>query len=106
MIANSEVKMAQPFNPAAPIEDLFEQINNGQDLVVAAGLPFLDTQLATKAYDLIYKTGFHNNVCKKWNCCLAVDRAYTNLQDHFTQVHRELHQLQSAAQKSGYTINN
>eukprot|EP00957_Ditylum_brightwellii_P106495 8125055-Ditylum_brightwellii.AAC.1 len=60
MIADLEVKMAQPFNPAAPIEDLFEQINDGQDLAVAAGLPYSDIQLATKAYDLIYKTGVHN----------------------------------------------
>eukprot|EP00957_Ditylum_brightwellii_P072114 5481668-Ditylum_brightwellii.AAC.1 len=78
MIAHLEVKMAQPFNPTAPIEDLFEQINNGQDLTVAAGLRFLDIQLATKAYNLIYKTGVHNDACKEWNCCLAVDRTYAN----------------------------
>eukprot|EP00957_Ditylum_brightwellii_P061546 4670485-Ditylum_brightwellii.AAC.1 len=59
--------MAQPFNPAAPIEDLFEQIDDGQDLAVAAGLPYSDIKLATKVYDLICKAEVHNDACKKWN---------------------------------------
>eukprot|EP00957_Ditylum_brightwellii_P059656 4528074-Ditylum_brightwellii.AAC.1 len=78
MIADSEVKMSQPFNPATPLEDLFEQINNGQDLAVTAGLPYLDIQMAAKAYDLIYKTGVHNNACKEWNCQPTAQRTYAN----------------------------
>eukprot|EP00957_Ditylum_brightwellii_P075393 5729663-Ditylum_brightwellii.AAC.1 len=72
--------MASPFNPAAPIEDLFEQISNGQDLAIAAGVPFSEIQL-------------------------AADKTYANLLDHFTQAHCELHQLQTAARNAGYTAN-
>eukprot|EP00957_Ditylum_brightwellii_P101546 7739200-Ditylum_brightwellii.AAC.1 len=31
MITELEANMSRPFNPAAPIEDLFEQLNDGQD---------------------------------------------------------------------------
>eukprot|EP00957_Ditylum_brightwellii_P194391 14804409-Ditylum_brightwellii.AAC.1 len=45
MITESEGKMAQLFNPAAPIEDLFEQISDGHDLAIAAGVPYSKSQL-------------------------------------------------------------
>eukprot|EP00957_Ditylum_brightwellii_P027488 2077963-Ditylum_brightwellii.AAC.1 len=67
MITKSESKMAQPFNPAAPIEDLFEQLSDGQDLAIAAGVPYSENQLVTKAYDLIFKTGVHSDACQEWN---------------------------------------
>eukprot|EP00957_Ditylum_brightwellii_P143931 10967293-Ditylum_brightwellii.AAC.1 len=65
--------MAQQFNPAVLLEDLFEQINDGQDLAIAAGIPYSDIQLTTKAYNLIFKTGVHNDACHEWNCRPAPD---------------------------------
>eukprot|EP00957_Ditylum_brightwellii_P151160 11509720-Ditylum_brightwellii.AAC.1 len=97
--------MAQPFNPAAPIEDLFEQISNRQDLAIADGVPFSEVQLVTKAYDLIFKMGVHNEACREWNQKQTADKTYLNLLDHFTRAHRKLHQLQTAARNAGYTAN-
>eukprot|EP00957_Ditylum_brightwellii_P194433 14807868-Ditylum_brightwellii.AAC.1 len=97
--------MAQPFNPAAPIEDLFEQISNRQDLAIAAGVPYLENQLVTKTFNLIFKTGVHNDRCWEWNRCPVVDNTYANLLDHFTQACCELHQLQTAARNAGYSAN-
>eukprot|EP00957_Ditylum_brightwellii_P032706 2479276-Ditylum_brightwellii.AAC.2 len=73
--------MANPFNPAAPIKDLFEQINDDQDRI-------------------------HNYACRKWNRKPANQKTFTNLQMHFTQTQQELYQLQSAARQAGYTANN
>eukprot|EP00957_Ditylum_brightwellii_P100813 7684030-Ditylum_brightwellii.AAC.1 len=99
--------MAKPFNLVAPIEDLFSQNSNGQDLAVAAGVPYLEMQLVTKAYDLIFKTGVHQNMCKEWKCRTVADRTYANLQLHFTMTHHELHQLQTVArQQAEYMANN
>eukprot|EP00957_Ditylum_brightwellii_P179473 13671883-Ditylum_brightwellii.AAC.1 len=106
MITDLEAKMSTPFNPAAPIKDLFVQISEGQDLAVAAGMPYLDIQLVTKTYDLIYKTGIHNNACKEWNRRAMARKTYARLQEHFTTAHRELRQLQAAARQLGYTANN
>eukprot|EP00957_Ditylum_brightwellii_P167872 12778822-Ditylum_brightwellii.AAC.1 len=106
MIIDSEAKMSASFNPAAPIENLFAQISNGQDLTVAAGVPYLDIQLVTKTYDLIYKTGVHNDACKELNCRAMARKTYARLWEHFTTAHHELHQLQTAARLLGYTANN
>eukprot|EP00957_Ditylum_brightwellii_P121915 9296940-Ditylum_brightwellii.AAC.1 len=59
--------MAQPFNPAAPIEDLFEQISDGQDLAIAAGAPYSESQMVNKTFDLIFCTRVHNDACREWN---------------------------------------
>eukprot|EP00957_Ditylum_brightwellii_P055556 4210746-Ditylum_brightwellii.AAC.1 len=106
MITDSEAKMGALFNPAAPIKDLFAQISDGQDLAVAAGMPYSDIQLVTKMYDLIYKTGVHNDACKEWNHRAMARKTYEQLQEHFTTAHRELHQLQTVARQSGYMANN
>eukprot|EP00957_Ditylum_brightwellii_P167174 12725861-Ditylum_brightwellii.AAC.1 len=105
MITESENKLAQPFNLAQPIEDLFEQLSDGQDLAIAAGVPYSENQLVTKAYDLIFKTGVHNNACQEWNQRQTADKTYAHLLKHFTQAHCELHQLQTAARNAGYTAN-
>eukprot|EP00957_Ditylum_brightwellii_P016905 1274925-Ditylum_brightwellii.AAC.1 len=97
--------MTKPFNPAAPIEDLFEQINDGQDLAIAAEIPYSKLQLINKAYDLIFKTGVHNDACKEWNRKPTADKTYANFQLHFTKAHRELHHLQVAARQAGYSAN-
>eukprot|EP00957_Ditylum_brightwellii_P173964 13244567-Ditylum_brightwellii.AAC.1 len=88
MITESDTNMAKPFDPAAPIEDLFAQISNRQDLAVAAGVPYLEMQLVMKTYDLIFKTGVYNDACKEWNRRAAADKMYANLQLDFTQTHQ------------------
>eukprot|EP00957_Ditylum_brightwellii_P005044 383569-Ditylum_brightwellii.AAC.1 len=105
MITESESKITQPFNPASPIKDLFEQISDGQDPAIAAGVPYSESQLVTKMFDLIFKTGVHNNACQEWNRLPAADKTFANLLDHFTQAHCELHQLQTAARNARYTTN-
>eukprot|EP00957_Ditylum_brightwellii_P052527 3983478-Ditylum_brightwellii.AAC.1 len=105
MITKSEANMAKPFNLVALIEDLFTQISNGQDLAVAAEIPYSEMQLVTKAYGLIFKTGIHDDACKEWIWNGVVDKIYPNLQLHFTRAYIELHQLQTAACQAGYSVN-
>eukprot|EP00957_Ditylum_brightwellii_P080898 6153944-Ditylum_brightwellii.AAC.1 len=105
MITELEANMSQPFNTAAPIKDLFEQLNNGQDLAIAAEILYSKMQLVNKAYDLIFKMGAHNDTCKEWNRRPAANKTYANLQLHFTAAHQELHHLQVAACQAGYLTN-
>eukprot|EP00957_Ditylum_brightwellii_P144268 10991370-Ditylum_brightwellii.AAC.1 len=88
MMTESEAHMAKQFNPPVPIEDLLDQINNGQDLAIAV------------------ETGVHNDACKEWNRLPVNLKTYANLQRHLTRAHRELHQLQSAARHAGYIAKN
>eukprot|EP00957_Ditylum_brightwellii_P147022 11193723-Ditylum_brightwellii.AAC.1 len=98
--------MSQQSNPAAPIEDLFEQLNGEQDLVAAAGLSYSKIQLVTKAFGLIFKTGVHNKAYHKWNCCPMAGKMCVNFQEHFTRAHHKLHQLQSVARNAKCSVNN
>eukprot|EP00957_Ditylum_brightwellii_P039571 2993554-Ditylum_brightwellii.AAC.1 len=106
MITDSEAKMGAAFNPAAPIKDLFSQISNGQDLAVAVGMPYSDMKLVTRMYDLIYKTGIHNDICKEWDSRAMARTTYARLQVRFTTAHSKHHQLQTVAWHAGYTANN
>eukprot|EP00957_Ditylum_brightwellii_P020554 1549608-Ditylum_brightwellii.AAC.1 len=63
-------------------------------------------QLITKTFTLIFQTGVHNYACGKWNRKSANQKTFANLQMHFTQSQREVHQLQSATRQAGYTTNN
>eukprot|EP00957_Ditylum_brightwellii_P004608 350481-Ditylum_brightwellii.AAC.1 len=99
------IKMSQPFNPALLIEDFFEQINDGQMLMEASNMPFTKNQLITKAFNLIFVTGVHNNACKEWRCRPAANNTWINFRMHFTDVHEELMELQEVAQQARYTSN-
>eukprot|EP00957_Ditylum_brightwellii_P051327 3892084-Ditylum_brightwellii.AAC.1 len=97
--------MSQPFNPALPIEDFYEQIDNEQMLMEAANTLFAKNQLITKAFNLIFVTGVHNEDCKEWRHRPAANKTWINFRMHFTDVHEELMELQEAAQQAGYTAN-
>eukprot|EP00957_Ditylum_brightwellii_P130538 9958058-Ditylum_brightwellii.AAC.1 len=97
--------MNQPFDPALPMEGFFEQLDEGQMLMDAANAPFTKNQLVTKAFNLIFITGVHNNACKEWRCKASIGKTWTNFQTHFTDVHKNLMELQDAAQQAGYTAN-
>eukprot|EP00957_Ditylum_brightwellii_P202871 15332149-Ditylum_brightwellii.AAC.2 len=106
MIVELENNMVQPFDPVTPIESVLEQLNNGQDLAAVAENPYSNMQLVIKASDLILKTRVYNNVCREWNRLSVPDNIFSNVQEHFTMTHMEMHQLQITAQQAGYTTNN
>eukprot|EP00957_Ditylum_brightwellii_P166378 12665527-Ditylum_brightwellii.AAC.1 len=70
--------MNQVLNPALPIEDFFEQIYEGQMLMDAANAPFIKNKLVTKAFNLIFITGVHNNACKEWRCKAPNEKTWIN----------------------------
>eukprot|EP00957_Ditylum_brightwellii_P152025 11576350-Ditylum_brightwellii.AAC.1 len=97
--------MSQPFNPALPIKDFFEQLDEGQMLMDAANTPFTENQLVTKVFNLIFVTGAHNDACKEWRRKAPADKKWINFCTHFTDAHEELMELQEAAQQASYTAN-
>eukprot|EP00957_Ditylum_brightwellii_P165149 12574432-Ditylum_brightwellii.AAC.1 len=70
--------MNQVFNPALPIEEFFEQIDEGQMLMDATNVPFTKNQLVTKAFNFIFVTGVHNNACKEWRHKAPNDKTWIN----------------------------
>eukprot|EP00957_Ditylum_brightwellii_P065458 4966049-Ditylum_brightwellii.AAC.1 len=70
--------MNQAFNPALPIEDFFEQMDEGQMLMDAVNAPFTKNQLVSKAFNLIFVTGVHNAACKEWRRKAPNDKTWIN----------------------------
>eukprot|EP00957_Ditylum_brightwellii_P117588 8968036-Ditylum_brightwellii.AAC.1 len=57
MLRTSSEKMRTLYNPAAPIEELFQQIDETNDLAQDANSPFQDRQLVNIGYDLVFWSG-------------------------------------------------
>eukprot|EP00957_Ditylum_brightwellii_P101884 7765486-Ditylum_brightwellii.AAC.1 len=71
----------------------------------AANMLFTKNQLITKAFNLIFVTGVHNDACKEWRRRSTANKTWINFRTHFTYAHEELMELQEAAQQAGYTAN-
>ena len=61
--ANSK-KMATPWNPPTPIENLWKQLREGQDFAQEGNEPISDATLARNGYELILATGLFTTACK------------------------------------------
>eukprot|EP00957_Ditylum_brightwellii_P160900 12250161-Ditylum_brightwellii.AAC.1 len=58
--------MRTPYNPAAPIEEMFKQINEASNLAQDAHSPYQDRQLVNIAYDLFFQAAVLNDACRTW----------------------------------------
>ena len=89
----------------APIEMLFDQIEDAQDYAVAAGQPYTNNQLLTTAYNLVYATGLFFDDCKAWNRLPPNQKTMENFKTMFQQAQRELRDQQRTAQQAGFQAN-
>eukprot|EP00957_Ditylum_brightwellii_P188540 14353641-Ditylum_brightwellii.AAC.1 len=64
MFCTSSEKMRTPYNPAAPIEEMFKQIDEASDLAQDANSPYQDQQLVNIPYDLVFWAAVLNNACQ------------------------------------------
>ena len=63
---DNDARMREPFDPSKPIEELYEQIEDATDYADAAGAPYNSTQVLSRAYVLVHKTGEYNEACRDW----------------------------------------
>eukprot|EP00957_Ditylum_brightwellii_P100621 7669793-Ditylum_brightwellii.AAC.2 len=97
--------MSQPFDPALSIKDFFGQLDKRQMLMDEANTPFTENQLVTRAFNLMFVTGVHNDACKEWRRKAPANKTWINVCTHFTDAHKELMELLEAVQQAGYTAN-
>eukprot|EP00957_Ditylum_brightwellii_P079570 6049938-Ditylum_brightwellii.AAC.1 len=60
--------MRMPYNPAAPIKEMFKQIDEASDLAQDANSPNQDQQLVNIAYVLVFRAAVLNDACRTWKC--------------------------------------
>jgi hypothetical protein len=61
---NSAIR--ETYDPEHPIENLFDQIEDGMELAEAGGAPYTDAQVVKIAYALVFKTGVFSDSCREW----------------------------------------
>ena len=54
-----------PFSSAKPIEVLWDQIQDGIELVADRGRPFRNEQVTTMAYNTLFNTGILRDACRE-----------------------------------------
>ena len=81
---------------------LFDQIEDAQDFAAAAGQPYTNNQLLTRAYNLVYTTGLFFDDCKAWNHLPTNQKTMDNFKTTFQQAQRELRDQQCTAQQAGF----
>jgi hypothetical protein len=59
-------RMVTPWSPPQPIEELFKQLHDGQQLTVMANEPITNTNLARMGHTIILKTGLFSDGCREW----------------------------------------
>ena len=88
-IKENDKKLKEKWDANTPIEMLFDQIDNAQDFAAAAGQPYMNNQLLTTAYNLVYTMGLFFDNCKAWNRLPADQKTMDNFKTKFQQAQRE-----------------
>jgi len=87
---DNDARMRESFDASKPIEELFEQIEDATDYADAAGAPYNNSQVISRAYVLIYKTGEYNEACKDWRKKPDNEKTWEHFKEDFTVAHRDL----------------
>eukprot|EP00957_Ditylum_brightwellii_P171943 13090841-Ditylum_brightwellii.AAC.1 len=98
--------MRSPYNPAAPMEEVFQQINEANDLAQDANSPFQDRQLVNIGYDLVFHSGVLHDACRIWKRLPDATQTWPQFKLHFSKAHDEMQEMQTAAQEMGYAAAN
>eukprot|EP00957_Ditylum_brightwellii_P061015 4631585-Ditylum_brightwellii.AAC.1 len=106
MFQESYSRMMQPYNPALLIKTFFEQLKTEKYLANANGTAYMEVQLISIAFSLVFSQGVLNDTCCTWHHHLITEHTWDNFIQHFTEVHQELTKLQLAAQQGGFVANN
>jgi hypothetical protein len=90
------------YDPAQPIETLFEQVSRAMDLADAAGAPYTPEQILNNAYSLVFQTGLYGDACREWRRLDVALKTWPRFQDHFMAAHEDLREAQATTLTGGY----
>jgi hypothetical protein len=88
-LTENEARMKAPWNEPTPIEDLFKQLNKGQEFAAQGKEIIADTTLTREGYNIILATGLFSSACRKWQQLKETKRTWSKFQDHFKEASRD-----------------
>ena len=100
----NEARMRKDWNPPNPIEELYEQLVEGQVFASKGHETISDGQLIRWGYEIVLKTGLFNRDCEKWRKKQEVDKTWENFKTHFSIAEDDREKNQTNAD-AGYSAN-
>lgn len=89
-LEDNDIRMREAFDANRPIEELFDQIEEAAEYAEATNAPYNTTQIVSRAYLLLYKTGLYNDACREWRKRTVANQTWANFKTDFTAAHRDL----------------
>jgi len=83
------------YNPALPIDTIFNAIVALAELADAAAVPYSEQQQLTIAYNILNRSGRFVSDIKEWKRKPAAERNWINFKLHFRRAHDELRETSS-----------
>ena len=78
------------YDPAHPIDVIFNKVEDLSDFSTAARAAFTEQQLINIAYVIISKTGKYQLYIREWTRLQPNKQTWANFKTHFGQAHQEL----------------
>ena len=104
-LTENNKRFSAPYDASAPIETLWEQIEEAIAFAGAAEAPYTAQQVLNNAYDLLHKTGQFKDELKEWRRLPVPQQTWPLFKRMMTRAHRDLRR--QAAAGAGYrTANN
>jgi hypothetical protein len=96
-VQNNDAAMKQPYNPNAPMEPLFHQIEEPIDVADAAGAAYTPSQIVAISYNLIVATGMFPEACREWRRRVTNTQTWHNFKADFAAAHQDYRDSQLTA---------
>lgn len=100
----NEARMRKDWNPPNPIEELYEQLKEGQVFASKGKETISDGQLIRWGYEIILKTGLFNRDCEKWRKKPETDKTWDKFKEHFS-IAEDDRDKNTSADDAGYSAN-
>ena len=100
----NEARMRKDWHPPNPIEELYEQLVEGQVFASKGRETISDGQIIRWGYEIILKTGLFNRDCEKWRKKPEADKTWTEFKQHFSIAEDDREKNQSN-EEAGYSAN-
>jgi hypothetical protein len=101
-LASNDSKMRESYDPAMPIEKLFQRINTSAMLAKRAKAGYTEQHIVSTAYNIIFNTGLFNEACREWRRVHTDDQTWAEFKLHFATAHQEMRESQTTTQSAGY----
>ena len=100
-LEENDERMKTPYDTTLPIETLYEQMEQAVEIAEAGRSPYTNSQVLTRAYNLIFQTGMFTDACREWRNKPTADKTWENFKTHFALAYKDLKQNQQAASSTG-----